>query len=78
MCVFSVTHFSRLYESKLHKDRALHAFIDEVNVPRLSENEMTACEEPIALEECKDVLDKMARNKAAWILGLTNEFFAFF
>ena len=73
-----VTHFGKLYEAKLHKDRSLHAFIAEENVPRLSENERTACEGQITMQECKEALDKMARNKAAGISGFTAEFFAFF
>ena len=72
------TDFRRLYESKLDKDRELLTFDLGENVPRLSEKEMIACEGPITKEECKEALDKMARNKAAGISGFTGEFFAFF
>ena len=68
-------YFSKLYESRLRNDRDMHAFIDEESVLRLSENEMMTCEGPITMEECKEALDKMARNKAAGISGFTAEFF---
>ena len=71
------THFRKLYEAKLHKDRNLHAFVAKENVPCLSENEMIACEGRITMQECKEALDKVARNKAAGISGFTAEFFVF-
>ena len=73
-----VAHFRKLYGAKLHKERNLNAFIDEENFPRLSESDMMACEGPITMQECKEALDKMARNKAAGISGFTAEFFTFF
>ena len=71
-------HFKKLYESKFKKDRNFQGFMLGESAPRLSENEKLMCEGPITKQECKDALDKMARNKAAGISGFTAEFFSFF
>ena len=72
------SRFLRLYQSRLDKDRDLQTFVSPENVPRLSECDMMTCEGPLTMQECKDALDKMAKNKAAGISGFTAEFFAFF
>ena len=69
--------YSDLYQSKTSDENkeSVNAFLNELNIPKLSEEQKQSCEGEISLEECKDVLDSFQNNKSPGNDGLPIEFY---
>ena len=55
--------------------QATELFLSNLNIPRLTEQQMLSCEGKISLEECAKVLESFQKNKAAGNDGIPVELY---
>ena len=58
--------------------QATELFLNNLNIPRLTEQQMLSCEGKITLEECAKVLESFQNNKAPGNDGIPVEFYKTF
>ena len=70
--------YQDLYTSK-NKSRnhlqAIDSFLKDLNIPRLTEEQMLSCEDAITAEECAKLLESFQNNKAPGNDGIPIEFY---
>ena len=72
------TYYSNLYSSKHTPESEIEEYFNSIHPDahvKLSNENMTQCEGPISIEECKAVLTTMKGNKSPGLDGLSVEFY---
>ena len=70
--------YQDLYASKnksRHHLQAIDSFLKDLNIPRLTEEQMLSCEDAITAEECAKLLESFQNNKAPGNDGIPVEFY---
>jgi len=71
-----VNYFSSLYKSQNNTSQTdLHEFFDNVDIPKLTDDEKLLCNGELTKSECIDAINGMARNKSPGYDGITVEFY---
>ena len=69
--------YQDLYSSgnnRIVNNNAANSFLDDLNIPKLTEEQKQVCEEKILLEECESILETFSNNKAPGNDGIPIEF----
>ena len=71
--------YQKLYSTSKNNNadnlQATELFLNNLNVPRLTEQQMLSCEGKITLEECTKALESFQNNKAPGNDGIPVEFY---
>ena len=79
MIFWSLWHFKNLYSSECTlSQEEYQQFIQNLEIPRLSNEDRDSLEGPLTYEVCKKVLDSFQNNKSPGVDGFTVEFYKFF
>ena len=74
-------YFANLYKKKIDENEMetkINTFMHNCNVPRLTEDEMNRCEEPLTVDEFLKALKQMKNGSAPGSDGITIEFIKMF
>lgn len=73
------TFYSNLYKSEVQLDKnRCDAFLGQLDLPQLAVTDSTHLDDPISLEELKDAVGNMQRNKSPGLDGIPPEFYVAF
>ena len=75
---FCNNYFRDVYRSREISQPIARKFLDNSDIPKLSEEDQKLCEGVITAEECRLALSKMSLNKSPGVSGFSAEFFRFF
>ena len=67
--------YYNLYKSKATDTDSITSFLNNLNVPQLSEEQKQSCEGQITIDECKSILETFQNNKSPGNDGIPIEFY---
>ena len=67
--------YYNLYKTKAEDTDSIKSFLNNLNIPQLSEEQKLSCEGQITIEECKRMLDTFQCNKSPGNDGIPIEFY---
>lgn len=77
-----ILDYCRSFFELLHQSKGVPENVDDfmqnVEVPKLSEHDRLLCEGPLTLEECRNAVSSMSDNKSPSVSGFNKEFMKFF
>ena len=72
--------YRELYKSRINRvliiiGEKISSFLNDLNIPQLTEEQKNSCERLISLEECSKLLDSFQSNKSPGNDGIPAEFY---
>ena len=70
--------YQKLYTSNFKHSQNIPEFLEDDQMPKLSEEQKSICDNPLTIEECGNALRRLENNKSQGYDGLTTNFYKFF